>query len=397
MGQGKRKRKQEPTDGKSHHQDQKKSKLNSSSDASSSSDGSSSDASSSDASSSQQKSNERKNPNENSGRMSDSASTIKEKTKLKQGVVTQIIPNLDHDELTIKEVQIIGRPEDVFPKSAGDHTTAFTVEEKGIAQQLKGKDITGAFNVIQNFYDAAKKLPGFKLQGNLTEDDNLKHKKRLEEAEETLKNLLENNKTLSALQQAVGAYLEFRELIPLSTVNVSLTTQGERGKGHGEASKVKILVNYQQGKPQSKEALKQAIVGLFDSQSVARAILEVDKDRQSRIVPGLNDKASLQQDSIPDDKELTKKEINGIRDRRIKQLKLHMDQIIMQHLSSIDMAFPKVLNVKNIGYVKAELENVLKFQMKKQLNKSADELTKTIKALEKQSQKQISRRQCGRE
>jgi hypothetical protein len=277
-----------------------------------------------------------------------------------QGVASQIIPTLDKstNELIIDRVQIIGRPEKVFGRTMGDHTTAFAVQREGLEQQLKGKKIPDALDVIKDFYENAKKLPGWELTNYLPTE----HKERLERAEKTLADLLNKKsnpfsvQTISALQQAVGAYLEFRELMPLSTINVAAKSQGTAGKGKGEASRINILLNH---KSQSKEVLKQAIVDLFDSRSVALAIVEPDKTTLGEMLPGLDDKVSLQ-------------------DR--------MEMMIEQHIMSIKQGFSSI-SQDTINEAKKELKQALRNQVNNALIDDNEFLIKTIKRKQEQIDK----------
>ena len=274
-----------------------------------------------------------------SGAMPDGIRIKDRSNELEQGIASQIVPSFDKStgELTIDRVQIIGRPERVFGSTMGDHTTAFAVQREGLEQQLKGKNIPDAFDVIQDFYDAARKLPGWELRDGLPTE----HRQRLDRAQKTLEDLLNNKsnpspaQTLSALQQAVGAYLEFRELMPLSTVNVAEKSQGTAGKGKGEASRINILLNHKPTNPQSKEVLKQAIVDLFDSSSAALAIVETDETILGEMLPGLDDKVPLQE---------------------------RMEKIIDQHIMSIEQGFP-FISKDIINEAKDELKQALTIQV----------------------------------
>ncbi|MBP6721155.1 MAG: DUF4157 domain-containing protein [Bacteroidia bacterium] len=241
-----------------------------------------------------------------------------------QRVVTEITPKtkeLENGNVVLEEilsVNIIGRPSGPFSSSMGDHTTAFAVHREGLRMQLVGKTFEEAFKVMNLFYTGIKDLPGWGMVDDLPE----KHKQRFDESNEKLIKLLAldaskpDAKVVSSLQLAVNEMLELRELLPLSTMNVSLKT-GKAGKGKGEAKNVKILAQVQSGELDDNFLKCNAILNLFDSDSSGIAIAEMNKELKQRIMPG---------GKSPD---------GGVEDQ--------ISSLVNQHIKSIIMAFPDIL------------------------------------------------------
>lgn len=186
-------------------------------------------------------------------RVSDTAATI-------QRTVTQITPGKDNK---IGKLLIVGRPERVFGNSMGDHTTAFATHLEAIKLQMEGKTLWEALSGLKKIYADAKTLPGYALKDKFPSEDVFTfgrarpHGNRLKNAETQLTTLFSNlpqdvenaakvDQTEFALklQESVNAYLEFRELIPLSAVNVMSVAPALAGKGKGESGHTSVLAQY---------------------------------------------------------------------------------------------------------------------------------------------------------
>ncbi|HEU5266489.1 MAG TPA: hypothetical protein VFU35_07300, partial [Jatrophihabitans sp.] len=88
-----------------------------------------------------------------------------------------------------------------------------------------------------------------------------------------------------AVQEYVAAYLELRELVPLSTVNTGEVSKATSGKGKGEETAA--LRAHAEGTPQAADVLAAQIVGLLDIRAVALACIESDPIRLAAMAPGL--------------------------------------------------------------------------------------------------------------
>ena len=133
---------------------------------------------------------------------------------------------------------------------------------EAIKLRMENKSLWAGFNGLAEIYTATKELPGYKMLANLPTTDRVTfgtatpHGNRLINAEEKLTGLLSSisgseedfgnaNQTEIALklQECVNAYLEFRELIPLSAIKVMAIAPGVAGKGKGEAGHASVLAS----------------------------------------------------------------------------------------------------------------------------------------------------------
>ncbi|WP_297337930.1 DUF4157 domain-containing protein [Algoriphagus sp.] len=220
-----------------------------------------------------------------------------------QRMVTQILPGPSD---TIGRINIVGRPEKLFGSSMGDHTTAFASHVEAVKLKMENKSLWSGFNGLWGLFQSTKSLPGYKLKGNLalTPSDSIfslqTQGDRLTKAEKELNDLFSEipdneesfsklNQTALALklQECVNAYLEFRELIPLSAVNVMEVAPGLAGKGKGESKHAAVLATNEKKDTASAEELQKAILGLMDVDAAAIVVAETDPAVLQRIAPGI--------------------------------------------------------------------------------------------------------------
>lgn len=234
---------------------------------------------------------------------------------LRRQVVTQLRLGGEAADL-IADVAIVGRPPNTFGASMGDHTTAFTVHVNAVQHALNGAPLAEAAARMGVLVSELRSLPGYAMVGVSLPERHL----RLWQA--ALATLTDVRRRLDAgkgdpvalVQQYVGAYLELRELVPLSTVNTAMVSTATSGKGKGEA--VEALRAQAGGTPQKPEALAAEILGLFDVRAAALACAEIDPAQLARLAPGLP--ATL-----------------GARERG--------QAIVLQHLRSIQTGYPGAL------------------------------------------------------
>lgn len=166
-----------------------------------------------------------------------------------QRVVVQIThpgtTNLNTD--IVPRIVITGRPERAFASSMGDHTTAFTVFSLGLESRLSGLPVEAAFTLMKSLSADLAKLPGWGARDWLDGDRKL----ALKELEGSLESQIEKSagmtsltaEAITLLQNIVETYLELRELIPLSVINVARWDKTIAGKGKGENAS--LMVEYQ--------------------------------------------------------------------------------------------------------------------------------------------------------
>jgi flagellar biosynthesis GTPase FlhF len=240
-----------------------------------------------------------------------------------QRTVTQILPGKGD---TIEKLLIVGRPDRVFGNSMGDHTTAFATHVEAIKLRMVNKTLPEALDGLMELYSSAVSLPGYGLVAHLPRflPGSSLHGDRLDTAEQTLhqhfteaKSAVGGDQTTLALmlQECVNAYLEFRELIPLSAVNVMAVSPATAGKGKGESRYAATLGAHERGEiAPSPELLEAAIRGSFDIHAAALVAATTDDQELATLAPGLPTDTSI--------------------DKRV-------DFLVDQHLSAIKTGFPK--------------------------------------------------------
>lgn len=210
---------------------------------------------------------------------------------LQRIVVTQIVPGAGD---LIGDVFVAGRPPNTFGSSMGDHTTAFTTHVNAVRAALAGKSAGDAIVALDRLVAGIRELPGYALAPNLPPKIAAKWKAAGTHLE-TIRGELQPPKDGAAsdqaamvakLQEYVSAYLELRELVPLSTINVGQKSQGSFGKGKGESADP--LREHVQGQKKSPAELWESVLGLFDFHSVTWAAIEQDAAKLAEIAPGLD-------------------------------------------------------------------------------------------------------------
>ncbi|WP_298737919.1 hypothetical protein [uncultured Chitinophaga sp.] len=230
----------------------------------------------------------------------------------------------------IKDIIIRGRPPRVYSDSMGDHTTAFIVQVEGINIALQGKSVEEALAYMRGLSDHLNDLPGVKFLNESSmiasrfnnERDTLRSSLAAADAAGKDGNI---NLLISHLQQAIAAYLDARELVPFSTVNVGVKSKGTAGRGHGETRGAKILSAFERGKEIiTDKTLLEAVFGLFDDRSAGQVAVEKNVTTFQALTGGGVDAAKLGKE--------------GVVEEKIGFIKV----IWEQHKKSIERLFPRV-------------------------------------------------------
>lgn len=247
---------------------------------------------------------------------------------------------------TISQVAIVGRPEKAFSNSMGDHTTAFSVHQKGLQVALKNKTVKEAADHISKLYNDLKYLPGMQkevIDRIPSKGDNISKGDKLKKLENEMIN--HYNGVLNAyseghsvatlhLQRLIAGYLEYREQVPFSVMNIASVSFALAGKGKGEAKHASLLESHESGnKKVESVAIQQAILNLLDTDGLAILCAESESDSRETVLPG------IAKDAKPMD---------------------IMKLVIKQHLMSIQMAFPKCYNDAGIGSLDEVTQNIVK-------------------------------------
>jgi len=259
---------------------------------------------------------------------------------IQRELAVQIQPE-DDDYDTIKTVEIVGRPEGYWSDTMGDHTTAFIVHIESIRSRLKGQSIDSAIIMVASLVAAAKSLPGVEMAKNLEGGFQSKYNEAL-----TTLNAIETNLTDAAhLQSYINAYLQFRELIPGSTVKTKSKT-GYFGKGKGESGHAEKLVKYEMTE-QNPAELVPSILGVFDSTGVGMMAVEANADRITEMSPGMDTK------------------IEAV-DRAKK--------VWEQHLQSIKMSFPKCYEAAKTDLATINVPQMIKAEVERDVEQDIDQV-----------------------
>ena len=209
---------------------------------------------------------------------------------VRRAVVAQLHMDkkIDEDAARITAVSIVGRPPPTFSDSMGDHTTAFTVHVNAVQLALVGSPLSQAAARMQDLVDGLRLTPGSTLVADLPP----RQARMLREAHERLLTIqgrlsapTKGLDVAAAIQEYVAAYLELRELIPLSTVNTGSVSKATSGKGKGEDCAA--LRGQASGIPQHPDQLAAEVVGLLDVRAVALACAETDAAKLAALAPGL--------------------------------------------------------------------------------------------------------------
>jgi hypothetical protein len=236
-----------------------------------------------------------------------------------QRLVTQIVPQPTHPEV-IAQVNVVGRPERTYGNSMGDHSTAFTVHVEGIRAKLQGQPLAEAIRALDQLVLDARALPGFAMTAQLPPE----MRARVEHSWQALVEIRArpavthpDGAAASALaldlQDYINAYLEFREGVPLSTINVAAKSPALAGKGKGESAEP--LARQAHGDTVAPGELLSTAVNLFDAKGAALVAAEPFHELLVEMAPGLDSDLGYQ---------------------------ARLTLLIDQHIASIASSFPRV-------------------------------------------------------
>ncbi|GIG67696.1 hypothetical protein [Phytomonospora endophytica] len=256
------------------------------------------------------------------------------------------------DGKTITDLTVRGRPASPYTDTMGDHTTAFIVQATAVRNAVLNKSLADAVAGVRGLVDRAMKLPGIARVPKLPKGGGVGHGDKFEAAKVTMdgfyvelnevdvakrnaaaldavavasgtaadrKNAddaaadrdLRESRSMTTLQNLVTAYLQFREFIPLSTLNIRAINPAKAGKGKGESRHAKILAA--SDATTDKLILREAILGLLDPNGLAMLMAESDPGMARKVAPAV-----------------------ALRDRT--------DPILLQHLHAVDAAYPGMPN-----------------------------------------------------
>lgn len=163
------------------------------------------------------------------------------------------------------------RPEGPIKGEEGSHTTAYSAFVEGIRQQIQGKTVQQAINVMDRLTQDAYGLPG--AQHRHSDFLTAERKRKFDEAEDRLISIQVRNwfdPTLTNLQRLIGAYLAYRNILPLST-----TKRGGYANSGRESKAFQILRNYQN---ETRKKIRKALFDLLDKKALQEFYNETDEN-----------------------------------------------------------------------------------------------------------------------
>ncbi|GAB3794901.1 hypothetical protein GCM10028819_10010 [Spirosoma humi] len=182
----------------------------------------------------------------------------------------------------IGDIHFQGRTQSPFGSTMGAHSTAWIVHLDAVSRKLKDESLPDAYQMLKSMTTEAFNNDALEYAGVINE----KHQIFLIAAYNVLKNLISetnfsdyNIGTQHAkIEKCISAYLNFLNLIPLSTVE-----SGGLNGGRTEGLHRKFLQNYElygddvfgKSKKSKAEILTDHLMGMFDIKGVQNFIPEV--------------------------------------------------------------------------------------------------------------------------
>lgn len=194
------------------------------------------------------------------------------------------------DGVTIENLTVRGRPPSPHKGTMGDHTTAYIVQVTAVRRAVLGKTVPAAVAGIQALVAGAANLPGTARSANLQRGGGVGHGDRLDDAAARMQTLsadltaigARHARSLTTLQHLVTAYLAYRELIPLTTLNIREISAGLAGRGKGEAGPADDLKQHATLPPAKVAEL---ITKLLDTVGVALLATQ-PAETAAKVAPG---------------------------------------------------------------------------------------------------------------
>ncbi len=250
---------------------------------------------------------------------------------VQRAVVAQV--SSDDSGEFISDIQMAGRPDSPYSGTMGDHSTAYVVQQQAVRNAVIGKTPQQAAINVQALANKTLELPG----ATMTDSVGFSSRKPDYQAagkalNATMELLIQGNiqpvEKFPLVQKMIGEFLHFRELIPLTTMNVSQVSQGTAGRGKAESSSSQILSGIASGSSQhSTPEARIAVWKIMDRDGVAMVATEDDEVTLGRLAPGLDHALAPEERAA---------------------------KIITQHLMSIEMAYPGVIDYAYGSQAKAQ-------------------------------------------
>ncbi len=248
------------------------------------------------------------------------------------------------DRITAAHLPGRARPRGTLATGQGSHSSPWSAFVSSVHNAVIGCTLEDAVTGIDQLYERAKKLPGNDRTQFTHREDEAAYAYAGELCDAAQAAAAIEPVTLEKVQRYIGAFLEFRNQVPLSAF------KGGLANSKREANNLAIVRNYA---GHSEEEVREAIFELLDPSTLTLVFGAIDPD----------DVEDEERSSDEEEEELSSDE------EQDQRAKFHPDlpgkdpeesgeatiaAVIMQHLQTMEVGFPA-------AYAKAEItvENVI--------------------------------------
>jgi hypothetical protein len=215
-----------------------------------------------------------------------------------QGTVLQraeVVSQISEEDGKITDLVVTGRPVSPHQGTMGEHLAPFAMIVETVRSRVVGCEPEEAVSNIGGLYVGTKELLGYDALaiGRLPR----RHSELLAEAQDGLEELFISyspreslGTRILAIQDMCSMYLQFREALPLSVVNVKDLQKSPRGKGRSEAHTLRALHELLDRNRLSATAVKDLVWQLFDSDAAAFAVVPPAPFGSESALPGIDPK-----------------------------------------------------------------------------------------------------------
>ncbi|UOQ52182.1 eCIS core domain-containing protein [Hymenobacter cellulosivorans] len=244
-----------------------------------------------------------------------------------EDIVSQVV--VTGGVVTSASLPSLERTEGVLGGIEGSHTTPWSVLVATVRMAVEGKTLANAVAALTGLFTAAEALPGVNrvefMMGNQQIHYAQAHTKV------TQARVAANHApTQDNLQRFMSAYLEYRNVIPFSAVDV-----GGLANYNNEAPRLECIRNYN---TETSQSLKAAILELLDPKTVAKLGQVID-----------HTEAAYEEEGLADDDERPRQVNSDVPGADFaEEIEPRLADLIMQHLQTMKAGFPEAYYKANI-------------------------------------------------
>lgn len=236
-------------------------------------------------------------------------------------LVSQIV--ITNDIITAASLPSRDRTDGVLGGNDGSHTSPWSLLVEGVRNAVVGKNLDQAVAGMDRLMADAKALPGNARVKFMLKNQQDHYNRALEKMELASLNAAFNT-SQDTVQQYMSAYLEFRNLVPLSAVDT-----GSPANYNLEADGLDILRNYSLN---DEGTVRTAVFSLLDKKTISKISEEIEMTETVQVNPHLQTQVNA--------------DVPGIDYR--EDIENRLSDLIMQHLQTVKSAFPEAFYKANI-------------------------------------------------